>query len=133
MSITVYMPAKSPIIFPAEQRRLAALGLDKDVDALRRWLTVLRKDQSKGSSYLELAQFLRQAGDPAHIDDVDNRPDLGIALSTASFYGLNPDQAQNILSQVLTAVGTWRDSARQLGITQADIVLTEAAFSALPP
>jgi hypothetical protein len=25
---------KAPVIFPAEQRRLAALGLDKDVDAL---------------------------------------------------------------------------------------------------
>ncbi len=31
-------------------------------------MTMLRKDQSEGSSYLELAQFLRQAGDPAHVE-----------------------------------------------------------------
>lgn len=31
-------------------------------------MTVLRKDQSEGSSYLELAQFLRQSGDAAHVD-----------------------------------------------------------------
>jgi serine/threonine-protein kinase HipA len=30
-------------------------------------MTLLRRDQSEGVSYLELAQFLRAAGDPAHV------------------------------------------------------------------
>ena len=30
-------------------------------------MTLLRRAQSEGASYLELAQFLRQAGDPAHV------------------------------------------------------------------
>jgi serine/threonine-protein kinase HipA len=108
-------------------------------------MTLLRKDQSEGCSYLELAQFLRTSGDAAtvqsdlaqlfrrvvfnvavgnrddhlrnhgfvlsstgwrlapafdvnpnidkaehvlNIDDMDNRPDLQTALSTAAFYGL---------------------------------------------
>jgi serine/threonine-protein kinase HipA len=150
-------------------------------------MTVLRKDQSEGSSYLELAQFLRQSGDAAHvdadlaqlfrrvafnvaignrddhlrnhgfilgaqgwrlapafdvnpnidkaehvlnIDDVDNRPDLGTVLSTAHFYGLSASKAQDTLGQVHTAVGAWRDTARRVGISQADIEVTAGAFSA---
>jgi serine/threonine-protein kinase HipA len=150
-------------------------------------MTVLRKDQSEGSSYLELAQFLRQAGDPVHveadlaqlfrrvafnvaignrddhlrnhgfildaqgwrlapafdvnpnidkaehvlnIDDVDNRPNLGTVVSTASFYGLNARQAQAIVDQITRAVSPWRDTARQLGIARADIEVSAGAFSA---
>jgi len=150
-------------------------------------MTLLRKDHSEGTSYLELAQFLRARGDAAcvqsdlaqlfrrvvfnvavgnrddhlrnhgfvlgatgwrlapafdvnpnidkadhvlNIDDLDNRPDLNTALSTAAFYGLATAQARHIVNEVLDAVDAWRDAATQIRISRADIELTAAAFSA---
>jgi serine/threonine-protein kinase HipA len=150
-------------------------------------MTLLRKTQSEGTSYLELAQFIRSQGDAEHIeadlaqlfrrvafnvaignrddhlrnhgfvltkagwrlapafdinpnidkaehvlniDDADNRPSLETVLTTAAFYGLNGDQAQETMGEVMTAVDSWRDAARQIRLAGADIDLTTGAFSA---
>ncbi|MFQ1064324.1 type II toxin-antitoxin system HipA family toxin [Bordetella trematum] len=150
-------------------------------------MTLLRKTQSEGTSYLELAQFIRAQGDAEHadadleqlfrrvafnvavgnrddhlrnhgfvlgktgwrlapafdvnpnidkaehvlnIDDVDNRPSLETVLSTAAFYGLDDVQARQIVDQVLMVVDHWRDAARRMHISAADIDLTAGAFSA---
>lgn len=150
-------------------------------------MTLLRKEQSEGSSYLEIAQFLRTQGDGEHtakdlaqlfrrvafnvavgnrddhlrnhgfilgatgwrlspafdvnpnidksehvlnIDAIDNRPNLNTLLSTAEFYGLTPAQAKQSLDDVLTVTGTWRETARQVGLAKADIELTASAFTA---
>jgi serine/threonine-protein kinase HipA len=65
-----------------------------------------------------------------NIDDMDNRPDLQTALSTAAFYGLTAAQGRHIVDEVMDVVGTWRDVAHQARIPRADIELTAAAFSA---
>ena len=65
-----------------------------------------------------------------NIDDMDNRPDLRTALSTAAFYGLTAAQGRHIVDAVMGVVDTWRDVANQVGISRADIELTAAAFSA---
>lgn len=150
-------------------------------------MTLLRKEQSEGTSYLELAQFLRANGDAAHvdadleqlfrrvafnvavgnrddhlrnhgfvlgatgwrlapafdvnpnidkaehvlnIDDADNRPSLGLVLSTAAFYGLTPDRARQIIEEVALAVDGWQNAARSAGIARADVELSAGAFSA---
>lgn len=150
-------------------------------------MTLLRKTQSEGTSYLELAQFIRSQGDaerveadlaqlfrrvafnvavgnrddhlrnhgfvlgktgwrlaPAfdvnpnidkaehvlNIDDVDNRPSLGTVLSTAAFYGLGDDRAQQVVEEVAAAVDGWQDAARRTGVAGADIHVTAGAFSA---
>jgi serine/threonine-protein kinase HipA len=150
-------------------------------------MTLLRRDQSEGVSYLEIAQFLRAAGDSAHvasdlhqlfrrvafnvavgnrddhlrnhgfllgkdgwrlspafdvnpnidkaehvlnIDDTDNRPSLATVLTTAEFYGLTIDRGAAIVEDVISAVDGWRDQARKVGISGADVEVTAAAFSA---
>ncbi|MBS0446164.1 MAG: type II toxin-antitoxin system HipA family toxin [Proteobacteria bacterium] len=150
-------------------------------------MTLLRKTQSEGTSYLELAQFIRAQGDAAHadadlaqlfrrvafnvavgnrddhlrnngfvlgragwrlapafdvnpnvdkaehvlnIDDVDNRPNLETVLSAAAFYGLDDDQARQVVEEVAVAVDGWQDAARRTGIAGADISLATGAFSA---
>ena len=150
-------------------------------------MTMLRKAQSEGSSYLEIAHFLRAHGDGANgaadleqlfrrvafnvavgnrddhlrnhgfvlgaagwrlapafdvnpnidkaehvlnIDDADNRPRLDTVLPTAPFYGLAAERAMQIVEDVAGAVDGWQDTARQAGISRADVELTEAAFSA---
>lgn len=148
-------------------------------------MTLLRKEQSEGTSYLELAQFLRSQGDGEHtssdleqlfrrvvfnvtvgnrddhlrnhgfvleatgwrlapafdvnpnidksehvlnIDDSDNRPNLKTVLSTSAFYGLRTDQAQKIIDDVIAVVANWRQLAKKIGVSSADIELTAVAF-----
>jgi len=150
-------------------------------------MTLLRKTHSEGTSYLELAQFIRSQGDaeyadadlaqlfrrvtfnvavgnrddhlrnhgfifgktgwrlaPAfdvnpnidkgehvlNIDDMDNRPDLETVLNTAVFYGLDDSKARQVVQEVVTAVGGWREMAKNLRIARADIELMAGAFSA---
>lgn len=150
-------------------------------------MTLLHKEQSEGSSYLELAQFLYQAGNPKqrnkdlaqlfrrvafnvavgnrddhlrnhgfllkregwqlapafdvnanidkgehvlNIDDTDNRPNLTTVLETAAFYGLTSHDAIKIIADIVGVVGGWQDTARNIGISNADIALFAGAFSA---
>jgi serine/threonine-protein kinase HipA len=150
-------------------------------------MTLLRKERSEGTSYLELAQFLRANGDGAqvaedleqlfrrvafnvavgnrddhlrnhgfvlaatgwrlapafdvnpnidkgehvlNIDDSDNRPSLKTVLTTAAFYGLAPERAEQVVEEVACAVDGWQDAARKAGIARGDVELTAGAFSA---
>ena len=150
-------------------------------------MTLLRKTQSEGTSYLELAQFIRTQGDAEHadadlvqlfrrvvfnvavgnrddhlrnhgfvlgktgwhlapafdvnpnidkaehvlnIDDLDNRPSLETVLSTAAFYGLNDEQAREIMNEVVEVVDGWKVAARRVNISSVDIELTAGAFRA---
>jgi len=150
-------------------------------------MTLLHKTHSEGTSYLELAQFIRSQGDaeyaeadlaqlfrrvafnvsvgnrddhlrnhgfilgktgwrlaPAfdvnpnidkgehvlNIDDMDNRPDLETVLNTAVFYGLDDSKARQVVQEVVTAVGGWREMAKNLRIARADIELMAGAFAA---
>jgi serine/threonine-protein kinase HipA len=161
------------------------------IDGVRRFyasaMTLLRKEQSEGTSYLELAQFLRTNGDGEHaaadleqlfrrvafnvavgnrddhlrnhgfvlgangwrlsaafdvnpnvdksdhvlnIDDADNRPSMETVLTSAEFYGLTAARALQVAEEVSSAVDTWRDAARRVGIAGADVELTAGSFSA---
>ena len=186
----VDVPAASLVRLNDEFRTFCVQRFDRDKGKRRFYasaMTLLRKEQSEGTSYLELAQWLRSSGDGAqvgadlkqlfrrvafnvavgnrddhlrnhgfvlgangwrlapafdvnpnidkaehvlNIDDADNRPSLETVLSTAQFYGLSPDQAQQVVDEVAFAVDGWPDAARKAGITRADVELTSAAFSA---
>ena len=71
---------------------------------------------------------------PDHVlalDDADNRPSIGTVLSTSELYGLTASQAEAIVEQIRGAVRNWPQVAKKLGISSADIDLTEAAFGAI--
>jgi len=150
-------------------------------------MTLLRKTHSEGTSYLELAEFIRSQGDAEHvsmdlrqlfrrvvfnvavgnrddhlrnhgfilgktgwrlapafdvnpnidkdehvlnIDDSDNRPDLDTVLNTAAFYDLDDRHAWQLVQEVVAVVEVWREVARNLHISRADIELMEHAFKA---
>jgi len=63
-------------------------------------------------------------------DDADNRPNLETVLDTATFYGLEDDQALQVVKEVAAAVDEWQDVAHRARIAGADIDLTAGAFSA---
>jgi serine/threonine-protein kinase HipA len=64
-----------------------------------------------------------------NIDDTDNRPSLATVLQTASFYGLTDERAGAIVDEVVHAVATWPDVARRAAISEAEIELTQGAFT----
>jgi serine/threonine-protein kinase HipA len=151
-------------------------------------MTLLSKDASEGTSYLEMAELIARRGDPNHIeedleqlfrrvvfnvvvgnrddhlrnhgfilskrgwrlspafdvnpsidkathvlniDDVDNRPSLETALSTAAFYRLTSKRAGNVVDEVVSVVSDWRSVARRAKIPAADIELSASAFTGL--
>jgi serine/threonine-protein kinase HipA len=65
-----------------------------------------------------------------NIDDTDNRPSLETVLTTARFYGLAAERANQVVEEVASAVDDWRDAARRAGIAAGDVELTAGAFSA---
>ena len=61
-----------------------------------------------------------------HADDPTASLDL--ALQTAELYGLDSQDARVIVSEVATAVASWRDIARGLGVARQDIDRMASAF-----
>jgi serine/threonine-protein kinase HipA len=64
-----------------------------------------------------------------NIDDSDNRPDMNTVLSTSDFYGLKPERAEQIVDEVLKAVGMWHHVAQRVGLRKGEIELMETAFN----
>ena len=69
-----------------------------------------------------------RSGHVLHIDDADNRPDLGTVVSTAAFYGLSNERALSIIESVVAVVAEWESVARRAGIPAAEISPMRGAF-----
>jgi serine/threonine-protein kinase HipA len=149
-------------------------------------MTLLHRRDGENASYLELAEFLRLRGSPAHqqndlrelwtrvifnilisnrddhlrnhgfilaadgwrlspaydlnpnperahhqlaIDTTDPTPDVELALSTATFYGLGEREALEIVQRVLGVVSRWRVVAAMLHLPRTEMELLAQAFS----
>ena len=55
--------------------------------------------------------------------------DLRLAMNAAPFFGLKSDDATRILGEVAAALEGWRDLARRLGMTAADIGVYSTSIS----
>ena len=62
------------------------------------------------------------------IDEVDGTASLDLAMQTAAHYKLKPDQARAIAREVGTAVVRWRDTAKSVGLSSAEIDRMASAF-----
>jgi serine/threonine-protein kinase HipA len=62
------------------------------------------------------------------IDEVDGTASLDLALETAAHYKLTPDQARAIAREVGTAVAPWRDMAKSVGLSSAEVDRMASAF-----
>lgn len=63
-----------------------------------------------------------------NIDDTDNRLDYDLALSVSEYFLLSVDEANDIITEVLASVMTWRDEADRIGISRAEQLRMESAF-----
>ena len=62
------------------------------------------------------------------ISDDDNSANLENALSVAQYFELSDETANNIITEVKSAVSTWKKVAKQLGLSQEEINSMEVAF-----
>ncbi|QOC23251.1 HipA domain-containing protein [Wenzhouxiangella sp. AB-CW3] len=63
------------------------------------------------------------------IDETSAAPDLSLALATAGLYGLDKPAANRIVATVRDAIAPWREVARELGASRAELLSMESAFS----
>lgn len=62
------------------------------------------------------------------ISDEGPDADLDIALRAAPYFALKNKQAEDIIVEVSVALEGWRNTARQLGMSAADIVVYTTAI-----
>jgi serine/threonine-protein kinase HipA len=62
------------------------------------------------------------------INEVETACDVSIAMEASQFYGLNPGEAADLLTQVQEAVRGWREEATRLNIPKAEQDLMANAF-----
>jgi len=62
------------------------------------------------------------------IDEADGTASLDLAYQVADHFGLRPDKARTIASEVGAAVKNWRATAKELGLSAAEIDRMASAF-----
>ena len=67
----------------------------------------------------ELTTWISEEGPQASID---------LARNAAPFFAIKDNQAELIIDEVSQATATWRDVARQLGMSSTDIGIYASAF-----
>ena len=68
------------------------------------------------------------AGLKLNISDEDNSLDLNLAMDVAEFFRLTEKRANEIIDEVLNAVGNWQDIANKYGISRVEQELKSSAF-----
>ena len=56
--------------------------------------------------------------------------DLGLAINAAPFFALDEKRAAQIIDEVNAAVSGWRNAAKQIGMSSADVGVYSSAFGA---
>lgn len=97
-------------------------------DHLRNHGFILNKDGWSLSPAFDMNPNSDKSEHVLNIDDRDNRPNINTVLATADFYGLKSAVAEQIVEEVLKAVGMWREVALKIGLRKGEIELMETAF-----
>jgi len=63
------------------------------------------------------------------IDDRDARPGRDLVLATAPYYRLRDPEARRIVEEVRSAIASWRQEAKRIGIAPAQTQLMGAVFA----
>jgi serine/threonine-protein kinase HipA len=97
-------------------------------DHLRNHGFILAADGWRLAPAYDLNPNIDKAHHHLAIDTGDPTPDVGLALSTAEFYGLSDAQAGETLQRVRAAVNRWQTVAAGHRLPRAEIELLAQAF-----
>jgi len=62
------------------------------------------------------------------IDEVDGTGSLELAFGVAEHFGIKPDAARNIVTEVSAAVASWNTAAKAVGLSRDEIDRMASAF-----
>jgi serine/threonine-protein kinase HipA len=102
-------------------------------DHLRNHGFILEEDGWRLSPAFDLNPNVDRAHHQLAIDTADSTPDLGLALSTAGFYGLDNGEAARISERVRAVIREWRSVATANRLPRAEIELMAQAFAPAGP
>jgi serine/threonine-protein kinase HipA len=97
-------------------------------DHLRNHGFILTKDGWTLSQAFDINPNRDKAEHVLNIDDRDNRPSLETVISTADFYRLDQVRAEQIVDEVLNAVGTWKEVAKKIGVSAVELESVGGSF-----
>jgi serine/threonine-protein kinase HipA len=97
-------------------------------DHLRNHGFILAADGWRLAPAYDLNPNIDKAQHHLAIDTSDPTPDVGLALSTAEFYGLSDAQAEEILARIRGTISRWKTAAVGHRLPRAEIELLAQAF-----
>jgi len=65
------------------------------------------------------------------IDEYDNSLDFELALSVSKFFRLGKNDARLIIEEIRSAVSSWRDRAKAMGLRKSEIEQMESTFETM--
>lgn len=97
-------------------------------DHLRNHGFVLQPSGWRLSPAFDLNPNIDKGEHALNVDMGDNRANLDSVIATAQYYELTPDQATQVVGEVLGVTREWEGVAKNLAISRGDIELMRAAF-----
>jgi serine/threonine-protein kinase HipA len=98
-------------------------------DHLRNHGFILTKAGWRLSPAFDLNPNVERTHHQLAIDATDSAPDVGLALSTAGFYGLDDGEAERILASLRAVVRDWRLVASANGLSRGEAEAMAQAFA----
>jgi serine/threonine-protein kinase HipA len=97
-------------------------------DHLRNHGFILKEQGWELSPAYDLNPSIDKEGLALNIDMDNNALDYELARSVGEYFRLNNEQMDKIIKEVISAVQTWKDLAKSIGIPNKEQDLMEAAF-----
>lgn len=97
-------------------------------DHLRNHGFMLDKQGWRLSPAYDLNPVTPSHGLHLNITESDNRLDFELALEVISYFRISQKRANEIINEVMTSVGHWREKAEAIGISRAEQERMKPAF-----
>ena len=81
------------------------------------------------SPAFDLNPSIEKYGLALNIDTENNALDFDLAKSIGEYFQLTPHQMEQIINEVSSAIGNWKQIANEIGISKAEIELMTPAFN----
>jgi serine/threonine-protein kinase HipA len=81
------------------------------------------------SPAFDLNPSIEKYGLALNIDTENNALDFDLAKSIGEYFHLSPHQMEQIINEVSSAIGNWKQIANEIGISKAEIELMTPAFN----
>jgi len=111
------------------RRIIFNIAISNTDDHLRNHGFILNQKGWTLSPAYDLNPSIEKNGLSLNIDMDDNALDFELAKSVGEYFRLNKVEMKNIIDEVLSIVNKWKEFAKQIGISNKEIILMEPAFN----